>query len=242
MERKPFVGQYLIWVLILLGQLHGHKSCIEKERKALLELKTYLIPVTIAWEQDSALTWTNDTKSDCCQWKRVECNRKSGRIREISFGVRYLKNPLLNLSLLHPFEEVQSLDLSSFGFGNMGFSGLFDDVEGYKSLRRLRNLKTMNLSSNAFNNSIFPFLNAATSLKTLYLQGNQMNGPFLVKELGDLKNLELLDLSSNRFNGSIPVQELSVLAKLKVLDLRVNGFSGLMDLQGKFSQIFHLFI
>ena len=40
----------------------------------------------------------------------------------------------------------------------------------------------MDLSSNEFNNSIFPFLNAATSLTTLFLRYNYMNGgPFPVK-------------------------------------------------------------
>ncbi|XP_019082673.1 PREDICTED: LRR receptor-like serine/threonine-protein kinase GSO1 [Camelina sativa] len=237
MERKLFLCQYLIWVILLLGQLHGYKSCIEKERKALLELKEYLLRRTKEWEHDSVLMWTNDTKSDCCQWKGVECNRNSGRITEISFGIRYhIESSLLNLSLLHPFEELQSLNLSSSWFGYRGFTGLFDDVEGYKSLRRLRNLETLDLSFNEFNNNIFPFLNAATSLNTLFLRNNEMDGLFPVKELKDLTNLELLDLSGNTFNGSIPVRELSALTKLKALDLNNIEFSGSMKLQGKFAK------
>ncbi|KAG2322156.1 hypothetical protein Bca52824_015369 [Brassica carinata] len=215
MERKLFVGQYLmiLVILLLLGQLHGYKSCIEKERMALLDLKKYHLPSN---ESNSIFnTWVNDTRSDCCQWE--------GPFNWLDF----LRKSSLNLSLLHPFEEVQILDLSE-----SVFSGFFDDVEGFRSLRRLRSLEVLDLSINEFNNSIFPFLNAATSLKALFLGTNSMNGPFPVQELKDLTNLELLDLSDNRFNGSLPVRVLPALKKLKALDLHLNEFSATMELQG----------
>ncbi|CAH8359173.1 unnamed protein product [Eruca vesicaria subsp. sativa] len=224
---KVFLGKYLIWMILILGQLHGYKSCVEKERKALLELKQYLI--SREEEFDYVLpTWTYDTESDCCIWERVKCNRTSKRVTEISFGELYLKeNSLLNLSLLHPFEDVRSLNLSW-----NGFNGLFDDVEGYKSLGRLRNLEILDLTFNRFNNSIFPFLNSATSLKTLSLGNNNLDGPFPAEELKDLTNLELLDLSVNRFQGPLEVQDLSALRMLKSLDLSWNRFYGEIGLQG----------
>lgn len=80
-EGKVFLGQYLIWVIVLLGQLHGYKSCIQKERKALLELKQYLISISEEGQSDYVLTtWTNDTKSQCCRWEGVKCSRTSGRV------------------------------------------------------------------------------------------------------------------------------------------------------------------
>ncbi|KAG7586988.1 Leucine-rich repeat [Arabidopsis thaliana x Arabidopsis arenosa] len=229
MEGKLFLGQYLIWVMILLAQLHGYKSCIQKERTALLELKEYLISRSREGAFDHVLTsWTNDTKINCCIWKEIKCNLTSGRVTRIAFGNLYLKeSTLLNLSLLHPFEEVQSLNLSV-----SNINGLFDDVEGYRSLRRLRNLEILDLSYNEFNKSIFPFLNAGTSLTTLFLQGNNMDGPFLVKELKDLTNLELLDISENRFNSYLPVRDSPALRKLKALSLSGNAFSASRELQG----------
>ncbi|CAH2065873.1 unnamed protein product, partial [Thlaspi arvense] len=98
------------------------------------------------------------------------------------------------------------------------------------------------ISLNEFDNSIFPFLGAAKSLKTLYLQNNKMDGPFPLKELQDLTKLELLDLSRNKFNGSISVQVLPALRKLIALDLSNNEFSGSMELQGKFTYDFHGFV
>ncbi|CAG7893521.1 unnamed protein product [Brassica rapa] len=226
MERKVFFRKYLICVIVLLGRLHGYKSCAENERKALLELRKYIFSITKEEEFEPKEyyvlpSWTYDTKSDCCQWEGVICNQTSKRITEIAFGGLKLKeNSLLNLSLLHPFEEVRSLNLSKskfsflYQFDEKGFdeetynqfSGFFDDVEGYKSLGRLRNLKILDLSSNTFNNNLFPFLNAATSLTTLFLRDNYMDGPLHAKELSALMNLKALDLSDNEFTGSIELQ------------------------------------
>ncbi|KAF3519381.1 hypothetical protein DY000_02063001 [Brassica cretica] len=250
MERKVFLGRNLIWVMLLLGQQRGYKSCINKERMTLLDLKNFMVSISGGWDPEFVLpTWTNDTTSDCCRWKGIECNRTSRRVTEISVveGI-YGESSLLNLSLLHPFEEVRSLYLFE-----SRFNGLFDDVEGYKSLRRLKNLEILDFTSNEFNNSIFPFLNAATSLTTLFLRDNKMGAfscyrknlsLFVIRtclatlsELKDLTNLELLDLSSNKFNGSLPVQEdLSSLRKMKALDLSGNEFSGSLELQGKFAE------
>ncbi|XP_019085627.1 PREDICTED: LRR receptor-like serine/threonine-protein kinase GSO1 [Camelina sativa] len=233
MEGKVLLGQYLIWLMLVLGQLHGCKSCNEKDRTALMDIKKYIVSVSEEELSDFVLTtWTNDKEDDCCFWEGLECNSTSGRVTQLFIDFSYCKpSSLLNLSLLHPFElEVRSLQL--FSDSGYGLSGFFDDVEGYKSLKRLRNLETLDMSSNSFNNSIFPFLNAATSLTTLFLKSNKMSGSFPVKELRDLMNLELLDLSGNRFNGSIPVQELHArMGKLKALDLSGNEFSGSLELQ-----------
>ncbi|XP_023639378.1 probable LRR receptor-like serine/threonine-protein kinase At4g36180 isoform X1 [Capsella rubella] len=229
MEGKFFLSQYLICVILLLGQLHGCKSCIGKEREALLELKNYLMSRSRESGLDYVLpTWTNDTKSDCCQWEGIRCNRTIRRVIGLSVGNMYFKESSpLNLSLLHPFEEVRSLNLSTDGYNE--FNGFFDDVEGYKSLSRLRSLQIIDLSTNYFNNSILPYLNAATSLTTLFLPYNEMDGPFPSKALKDLKNLELLDLRANTLRGSM--QELTHLKKLRALDLSSNNFSSSMELQ-----------
>ncbi|CAA7059732.1 unnamed protein product [Microthlaspi erraticum] len=127
---------------------------------------------------------------------------------------------------LEDFTNLELLDLSRNRFlGSIR-------VQGYRSLGRLRNLKILDLSENSFSNSILPFLNAATSLTSLFLRGNNLDGSFPVKELADLTNLELLDLSSNKYNGSITLQDSSAMSKLKALDLSSNEFSSSMELQG----------
>ncbi|KAL9311705.1 putative leucine-rich repeat domain superfamily [Arabidopsis thaliana] len=37
------------------------------------------------------LCWTNDTKSDYCLWKVIECDRTSGRVIKLSFGKPFFK-------------------------------------------------------------------------------------------------------------------------------------------------------
>ncbi|KAL0801789.1 hypothetical protein Bca101_056965 [Brassica carinata] len=238
MELKFFLGKYLILVILLLGQLHGYKSCIEKEKKALLDLKKYILSITIEEGSDYVVpTWSYGAKSDCCRWEGVKCNPASKRVTEIAFGTLYLKeNSLLNLSLLHPFEDVSSLSFHGDHYEYFGgmydhFNGVFDDVEGYKSLGKLRNLEILDLAHNRFNNSIFPFLNAATSLTNLSLRFNHLNGPFPAKELKDLTNLELLNLSRNRFTGPLEVQDLSALRMLKSLDLSYKSLRRLRNLE-----------
>lgn len=124
MEGKFFFGHCLIWVMLLLWQIHGYKSCILKERKALLELKDYLIsksseslvgsvlkarPEEPDLEYGEAIpvlsnyeTWTNDKKRDCCRWNGIKCNRTSGRFIGLSVGSVCFREPnsLLNLSFL----------------------------------------------------------------------------------------------------------------------------------------------
>lgn len=129
MKGKVFFGQNLIWVMLLLGQLHGYESCIQKERMSLLDLKKYLISTTQEGQSEVVFpTWTNDTTSDCCRWEAVHCNPRNKRITEISIHQMFVsENSLLNLSLLHPFEELRSLNLSE-----CSLTGFFDDMEGIR--------------------------------------------------------------------------------------------------------------
>lgn len=127
MKGNFFLGQNLIWVMLLLGQLHGYESCIQKERLALLDFKTYLISSTQE-EQSSEFvfpTWTNDTTSDCCRWEGVHCNPRNKRIMGLSISQMLFRGNSLNLSFLHPFEYIRSLNLSE-----CYINGLFDDIEG----------------------------------------------------------------------------------------------------------------
>ncbi|KAG2334031.1 hypothetical protein Bca52824_005211 [Brassica carinata] len=234
MEGKGLLKNYLIWVILLLAHLQGCKTCIEKERKALLELKKYMISKSSesSYEEDteernlnSVLpTWSNDTKSDCCGWKGVECNHTSGRVIQLYVGRNFLRDSL-NLSLLHPFEEIRSLNLSQ-----SAITGVFDDVEGYKSLKKLENLEILDLSSNGIQRSTLPFLSVVTSLTTLNLRSNFIAGPFPVKDLRNLTNLEVLGLANNFVDGPRQIEVVCGMKNLRLLDLRGNNLVGKLPL------------
>ncbi|KAF8083882.1 hypothetical protein N665_0748s0026 [Sinapis alba] len=201
--------------MIVLGQMHGYRGCIAKERKGLLELSAYIISLS----PDANLVWTNNQKSNCCHWERIKCDINSQRVVGLSLGhLMFGNSDPLNLSLFHPFEELQSLNLSFNRFG-----GLLDNHQGYKSLRKLPKLKILDLSDNGLNNSILPFLRFATSLKTLILGNNMMEGDFPMKGICKWKTLQELDVSGNEFEGQ-PPQCFASLTKLRVLDLSSNLF------------------
>lgn len=112
------------WVMVMLVslQMHGYRSCIEKERKGLLALKAYI-------GEEYSYDWSNDTKSDCCQWERIKCDRTSGRVIGLFLNHTY-KDPFqMNLSLFYPFEELKTLKLNWFGC-----TGWFDDIHGISLL------------------------------------------------------------------------------------------------------------
>ncbi|KAF8020613.1 hypothetical protein BT93_G1144 [Corymbia citriodora subsp. variegata] len=101
-----------LWVLVVVWGitcLCGSRGCLEQERMTLLVLHaTY-----------DLRTWLGDWGSNfnCCNWLGVECNPTTGRVTQLMLS--YLrtyhfssKTWYLNTSLLLPFEELKSLDLS----------------------------------------------------------------------------------------------------------------------------------
>ncbi|KAF5464156.1 hypothetical protein F2P56_014254 [Juglans regia] len=95
-------------------------------------------------------------------------------------------------------------------------------VEGFKRLAVLRNLKTLNLEWNHFEDSIIPSLSGLTSLTTLSLAGNKIRGGEGSKMLSRLENLEKLDLSVNFLNDTSFLQSIAVIKSLKNLNLAWN--------------------
>lgn len=118
----------LTWMIMMMMLLQGCRSCIESERQGLLELKAYMISVITDPHLDIRRGWMSSDRS-CCHWKRIKCDSTSKRVIGISLSLESIHSPdalpLLNLTLFHPFEELQSLNLSS-GY----FKGWFDKRQG----------------------------------------------------------------------------------------------------------------
>lgn len=164
---------------MMVMMMQGCRSCTDSERQGLLDLKAYFLSVSNDLHPDILRGWRTTSNRSCCSWRRIKCDLNSKRVIGLSLGSLYSSIdtlPLLNLTLLYPFEELQSLNLSLSSLG-----GLFDQNQGYKSLGRFRHLEILDLSYNYFNSSVFPFLNEVASLKTLILGGNYIEGGFPVK-------------------------------------------------------------
>ncbi|KAG6632839.1 hypothetical protein CIPAW_12G006600 [Carya illinoinensis] len=223
--QSYFSMKALLWVLVVFVQTSEYMGCLEEERIGLLHLKSFLI-ISIqplkAYNSDYLLpSWVNHEKSNCCGWERVTCNSTT----DVDFyfkRVKYEGRWLLNVSLLEPFKELRSLDLSF----NV-IDGCIQD-EGFEKLSTLKNLEILNLGYNFFDdNSILQSLGAITSLKTLNLSWNKLEGYFPAEELVTLRNLNTLDISWNEYNGTLPNQgfeRLEVLRNLETLILDGNWF------------------
>ncbi|XP_019052466.1 PREDICTED: LRR receptor-like serine/threonine-protein kinase FLS2 [Nelumbo nucifera] len=207
----------------------GLFGCLDKERKALLQLKhAFISGLNIS----KSLEWGDEEggkvdDNDCCAWRVVKCNPSTGRVTHLLINQTrwwYYADPYdlsyfnLNASLFLPFEDLQYLDLSGSHIG-----GWIHNT-GFEQLARLEKLEFLDLSYNNFNNTMLPSLGALTSLKTLSLRSNNFSGSFDIEELANLINLEVLDLSGNHLNDSFSLQGLCELKKLRELNIGYNNF------------------
>ncbi|XP_018515224.2 LOW QUALITY PROTEIN: receptor-like protein 30 [Brassica rapa] len=90
----------------------------------------------------------------------------------------------------------------------------------------LHNLEVFRVSSNSFVGTFPTSLFRIPSLREVYLNGNQFEGPL---EFGNISSssseLELLELASNDFHGPIP-EDISLFRKLDIISLSNNSFTG----------------
>ncbi|GAY53602.1 hypothetical protein CUMW_150370 [Citrus unshiu] len=204
----------LVLSVLLILEVGWSEGCLEHERFALLRLRHF-------FSSPSRLQNWEDEQGDFCQWESVECSNTTGRVigldlsdtRNEDLGEGYL-----NASLFTPFQQLESLILS-----NNSIAGCVEN-EGLEMLSRLSNLKFLDLRMNLFKNSISSSLARLSSLTSLSLSHNKLEGSIEVK--GSSK-LQSLDLSHNNLNRII----LSSLTTLSELYLSGMGFEGTFDVQ-----------
>ncbi|XP_013716483.1 receptor-like protein 1 isoform X2 [Brassica napus] len=225
-KKQMALVLFMIVTVMLQLQMKGCVGCLETERMGLLQLKSYLKNDFEVEEESMMKSWSHeDPSSDCCQWERVKCSDATGgHVVHLSLDSleRYyeLKDHSLNLSLLHSFPRLQSLNFS-FNW----FSDLFDPINGHKSFQKLEKLRTLDFLDNRLNNSVFTFLSEARSLRTLNLSYNLLDGVFPPNGLENLVELEVLSLAGNTFNHAKFIQGALLPSSLHVLNLARNQLS-----------------
>ncbi|KAA8535208.1 hypothetical protein F0562_030211 [Nyssa sinensis] len=204
----------LVWVGI---QINGCGGCWEQERFALLQLKT-----SVNYPNGTSLPSWEDTESDCCHWERVVCNITTQRVIKLflndTMGYYGMENWYFNASLFLPFKELRELDLTWNGLAGWVTN------EGFDRLVGLEKLQILTLDGNSYNNSILPYLGVLSSLKTLHIASNRLNGSIHFQDLCAMSNLEELDLSANWINHLMTTKGTKCLNKLRVLSLDWNNF------------------
>ncbi|XP_057967793.1 receptor like protein 21-like [Malania oleifera] len=193
----------VLLLLLLLTCSHGGSSsssgssgrgCQAEERKALLRIKDF---VKSNWLSSSSSSTTDILPSwvageaesiDCCKWERVKCNPTTGRLMDLSlFNINNItydhhldcigcENGLLNASLFLPFQDLTTLNLSLNPISH------FLPNQGFEKLTSLKKLEILDLGFNYFyKRNIFRSLGQLTSLKTLILGHNDLDGFFPIK-------------------------------------------------------------
>ncbi|XP_030963302.1 receptor-like protein 15 [Quercus lobata] len=213
---RPFWWWPVVLVFIQLD-MNGCFGCWEQERIALLQYKASTASYTDKYHFTS---WDSDNKeSDCCEWKGVKCNLKTGRVIQLALDYAMYGSDCcgwyFNASMFLPFEELQDLNL-----GSNSISGWVPN-EGFERFSALTKLEVLHLQWNLFNTSILSSLSGITTLKELYLGFNNWNGSIPIQgfeRFCALSKLEVLSLDGIKFDDSI-LQCLSGIASLKELDL-----------------------
>nr|GLL33355.1 receptor-like protein 12 [Ipomoea trifida] len=133
------------------------------------------------------------------------------------------------------FEHLASLKTVDLGLFDNRFEGSIPN-----SLSHLCRLQVLDLSDNKLTDFTTVLSGCLlSSLKTLYLDGNNFSGQ-LPKRLFKYRNLESLSLSSNSFSGTI-AESLGNLSTLQLLLIDGNKFSGSVPLNlGELSNLVKL--
>jgi len=120
---------WLLMMVMMIGTVMVcgiEGGCIQKERNALLQIKTSLCD-SYDLDVDHYLPSWVDDGGECCDWERVNCSTTTGHVTDLSlrnmmgspessFGLYYdvcrRINWPLNVSVFLHFKELTSLNLS----------------------------------------------------------------------------------------------------------------------------------
>ncbi|KAF7849283.1 hypothetical protein BT93_L1015 [Corymbia citriodora subsp. variegata] len=212
MASSPAFASLILWTLLVFQSFEfGHSealtnvSCFGAEREALLKFKKGLID-----HSKRLSSWSSD---NCCAWKGVECNKKTGHV--------------IKLDLHNPTSPCETSPYGTYScetfyedFLRSNYSSLRGNI--HASLAELKHLKYLDLSFNKFFKQKIPqFFGTLRRLEYLNLSSAGFDGN-IPHHLGNLSNLQYLDLA-NMFGAgnltTVNLQWVSKLSSLKYFDL-----------------------
>ncbi|KDO39670.1 hypothetical protein CISIN_1g0013132mg, partial [Citrus sinensis] len=184
------------------------------------------------FQQLESLDLRDNDIAGCVENEGLERLSRLSNLKMLNLVGNLFNNSIL--SSLARLSSLTSLDLSANRLkGSI-------DIKGPKRLSRLNNLKVFDLSGNLFNNSILSSLARLSSLRSLLLYDNRLEGSIDVKEFDSLSNLEELDMSYNEIDNFEVPQACSGLRKLSYLHLLRVGIrdgSKLLQSMGSFPSL-----
>ncbi|XP_057501087.1 cuscuta receptor 1-like isoform X2 [Actinidia eriantha] len=150
-------------------------------------------------------------------------------------GLTSLKTLRLNNNSFYEkihIDEFRNLtNLQELDMGENHIDG-FITHSGFERLTSvLAKLEVLKLDFNLLDNSILPFLGGLSSLKTLSLRHNHLNGSINAGGLDGLKHLKVLHWDDSSIDNSF-LYNVGVMSSLRVLSLRNSGLNGSLPEQG----------
>ncbi|KAB5514753.1 hypothetical protein DKX38_028659 [Salix brachista] len=203
-------------------------GCLQEERAALLQLKD-----SLNYPNGTSLpSWTKGD-AHCCYWESVECSY-TGRVTELYLGgVRNgeLRDWYLNASLFLPFQELITLYLA-----DNQMAGWVENKGVYQPFK-MNKLEHLDLGYNRLNNSILSYLDWFSSLKTLDISYNRLEGLIDLKECPS--NLEALYLSGKNITKVVALGGPTNLSALYLNNITAYGssFQTLLQSLGAFPNL-----
>ncbi|KAF3519475.1 hypothetical protein DY000_02063633 [Brassica cretica] len=204
-----FSGIITIYFSLLIHTLASPPlhPCLQDQREALLEFRDEF-PV----DDLDPSPW-NKSSIDCCFWKGVKCDDRSGQVISLNLSDTFLNGSLKTNSSLFRLQYLRHLILS------------YCDLNGEipSSLGNLSRLTLVELSHNDLVGAIPSSVGKLNQLRYLSLAANELTGQ-VPASIGNLNELQVMSLSQNTLNGTIPIS-LANLTKLYHISLRSNNFT-----------------
>ncbi|KAL1212488.1 Receptor-like protein 11 [Cardamine amara subsp. amara] len=206
--------------------------CRHDQRDALLEFKDEF-PI----DESNQIPWNKS--SDCCFWKGVKCDDKSGQVISLELYGTFLNSSLKTNSSLFKLQSLRHLALSSCNLigeipstlGNLSrlleldlsYNKLVGEIPA--SMGNLKELTSMRLDENFLSGNIPISFANLTKLSEFTAQENSLHGPF-PKSLFTIPSLESVYLKGNQFTGPIEFENISSSSNLSYLSLPRNRLDG----------------
>ncbi|XP_031249015.1 receptor-like protein EIX2 [Pistacia vera] len=187
-------------------------TCIEEEREALLALKQGLVD-----ERGYLSSWgSEDVKKNCCNWRGVQCNDRTGHINKLDLNM-WSDPSRLRGTISSSLLKLHDLSYLDFSFNDFGGSRI------PKFIGSLSKLTHLSLSSSNFGGPIHRQLGNLSSLQFLDLGDNDgLSSIGNLEWLSHLSSLSYLDLTySNLSKSSDWFKVVKKLPFLRTLNLNV---------------------
>ncbi|KZV22388.1 putative LRR receptor-like serine/threonine-protein kinase-like [Dorcoceras hygrometricum] len=254
MDTKSLSMFVVVVVVSSIYNLKGGSGeviqCIERERQALLIFKQQVLDPN----NSLSSWGSEESKSECCEWRGVVCSNTTGSVMRLDLGRipnrPFDRNGLLihNLDWLSDLSSLLVLDFGSSSFTQSLETIMFRNILTISSLKEVylrdcdfsretssidiyanstsASLSVLDLSGAGLTSSAFRWLFniSATSLVSIDLSFNQLDGPIPDAFGQKFVFLEQLQLSYSRIGGGIP-RSFQNLTSLKFLRMYNNNLT-----------------